>query len=44
MWLPLVIGPVKSLREVPQVEEEPPAAETEGEALMPGPLPRPEET
>jgi MFS family permease len=44
MWLPLVIGPVKSLREVPQVEEKPPAAETEGEALMPGPFPRTEET
>jgi MFS family permease len=44
-WLPLVIGPVKSLREVPDVEQESPAvAETEGEALMPGPFPRPEET
>jgi MFS family permease len=43
-WLPLVIGPVKSLREVPHVEQEPPAAETEGEALMPGPFPQTEET
>jgi MFS family permease len=43
-WLPLVIGPVKSLREIPHIEQEPPAAETEGEALMPGPFPRTEET
>jgi MFS family permease len=43
-WLPLVIGPVKSLREIPHVEQEPAAAETEGEALMPGPFPRTEET
>jgi MFS family permease len=42
-WLPLVIGPVKSLREVPHVEQPPPAAETEGEALMPGPFPQTEE-
>jgi len=44
-WLPLVIGPVKTLREVPEVEQDAPVvAETEGEALMPGPFPRPEET
>jgi MFS family permease len=41
-WVPLIIGPIWSLREVPQVGEEPPEhiAETEGEALFPGPLPQ----
>ena len=44
-WLPLVIGPVKSLREVPDVNEEAPEklAETETEALLPGPFPLTEE-
>ena len=44
-WLPLVIGPIWSLREVPQVGDEPPEklAQTEGEALFPGPVPQPEE-
>ncbi len=44
-WLPLVIGPIWSLREVPQPSEEPPQrlAQSEGEALLPGPLPQPEE-
>jgi MFS family permease len=41
-WLPLVIGPVKSLREVPEVEQEPPLGETESQALRPGP-PLPDE-
>jgi MFS family permease len=42
-WLPLVIGPVKSLREVPEIEQEPPAlGETETQALFPGP-PLPDE-
>jgi MFS family permease len=44
-WLPLVIGPIWSLRDVPQQGDEPPEklAQTEGEALLPGPLPQPEE-
>jgi MFS family permease len=44
-WLPLVIGPVRKLREVPDVNQQLPEriAETEGEALFPGPLPLPEE-
>ena len=44
-WLPVTVGPVRSLREVPHIDEEPPEprAETEGEALFPGPLPTPEE-
>jgi MFS family permease len=44
-WLPLLIGPIWSLRDVPQVGDEPPEklAQTEGEALLPGPLPQPEE-
>ena len=43
-WLPLVIGPVRSLREMPKPFEEPERiAETEGEALLPGPFPQPEE-
>ncbi len=44
-WLPLVIGPIWSLREVPYVDEEPPEklAQSEGEALVPGSLLRPEE-
>jgi MFS family permease len=41
-WLPLVIGPVKSLREVPEIEQEPPLGETETQALLPGP-PLPDE-
>jgi MFS family permease len=44
-WVPLLLGPVWSLREVPPVEEEPPEriAETEGGALVPGPLPQTDE-
>jgi hypothetical protein len=44
-WLPLVIGRIWSVREVPQVGEEPleRIAETEGEALFPGPVVRPDE-
>ena len=44
-WLPLLIGPIWSLRDIPQVGDEPPEklAQTEGEALLPGPLPQPEE-
>jgi MFS family permease len=41
-WLPLVIGPVKSLREVPEIEQEAPLGETEMQALFPGP-PLPDE-
>jgi hypothetical protein len=43
--VPLLLGPIWSLREVPHVGDEPPQklAETEGEALIPGPLPLPEE-
>ena len=41
-WLPLVIGPVKSLREVPEIEQEPPLGESEMQALFPGP-PLPDE-
>ena len=44
-WIPLVFGPLLSLKEMPQQVEEPGVrAETEGEALMPGPFPQPEET
>ena len=44
-WLPLLIGPIWSLRDIPQVGDETPEklAQTEGEALLPGPLPQPEE-
>jgi MFS family permease len=37
-WLPVTIGPVRSLREVPHVPDETPGkiAETESEALIPG--------
>ena len=37
-WLPVAIGPVRTLREVPHVPDETPEkfAETESEALMPG--------
>jgi MFS family permease len=43
--LPVTIGPVRTLREVPHVGEEGPdrIAETEGEALLPGPVPQLEE-
>jgi MFS family permease len=41
-WLPVMIGPVRHLREVPD-NAEPPLAETEGEALFPGPVPRTDE-
>jgi MFS family permease len=43
-WLPLVIGPIWSLREVPEVGDEPPEriAQADG-AILPGPLPQPEE-
>ena len=39
-WLPLTIGPVRTLRVLPDVGEEGPEriAETEGEALLPGPV------
>ncbi|MDF2694329.1 MAG: Major facilitator superfamily permease [Labilithrix sp.] len=38
-WIPVTLGPVKSLREVPDVNQGPPEriAETETEALIPGP-------
>ena len=38
-WLPVTLGPVKSLREVPDVNQQAPEriAETETEALIPGP-------
>jgi MFS family permease len=42
-WLPVTFGPVRSLREVPYVEQEPPLAESETEALLPGPFPQLEE-
>ncbi len=43
-WVPLLFGPVKSLREVPDTgQEEPRLGETEFEALIPGPLPLPDE-
>jgi MFS family permease len=44
-WVPLLLGPVWSLREVPPVGEEPPEriAETEGAALVTGPLPQTDE-
>jgi MFS family permease len=43
-WLPLVIGPVKSLREVPDVNQEPPTLlESDADTLFPGPIPQPEE-
>jgi MFS family permease len=42
-WLPLVIGPVKTLREVPDVNQEPPELlDSDADALFPGPLPQPE--
>jgi MFS family permease len=42
-WLPLVIGPVKTLREVPDVNQEAPELlDTDADALFPGPLPQPE--
>jgi MFS family permease len=44
-WLPLVFGPLLSLKEMPEPVAEPGLrAETEGEALIPGPFPQPEET
>jgi MFS family permease len=45
-WLPLLLGPIWSLREVPDAGDEPPdkIAQTEGEALFPGPLPQTDET
>ncbi len=43
-WLPLLMGPVVKLREVPEVgQDEPPTPEAEGPGLFPGPLPQPEE-
>jgi MFS family permease len=44
-WIPLLFGPIWSLRTVPDVGEEPleKLAQTEGEALLPGPFPQPEE-
>ena len=44
-WLPVAIGPVRSLREVPPTEDEPPErlATSEGEALFPGAVPQPED-
>jgi MFS family permease len=45
-WVPLLLGPIWSLREVPDVGDQPPdkIAQTEGEALFPGPLPQTDET
>ena len=42
-WLPLMFGPVRKLKEVPEVAQEPPVSEPEAAGLIPGPLPRPEE-
>jgi MFS family permease len=45
-WIPLVFGPLLKLREMPEQVEEPeprPRLETDAEALMPGPIPQPEE-
>ena len=44
-WLPVTIGPVRTLREVPHVPDEGPdrIAETESEALIPGAVPQLEE-
>ena len=44
-WLPLALGPIWSLREVPDTGDDalPKLAETEGEAMMPGPFPQTEE-
>jgi MFS family permease len=43
-WVPLLFGPIWSLREVPQVDGPPERlAETEGEALLPGPFPQTDE-
>jgi MFS family permease len=43
-WLPVLVGPVRTLREVPEIaQEEPRLGETEGKALLPGPLPQAEE-
>jgi MFS family permease len=45
-WVPLVFGPLLKLREMPEQVEEPeprPRLETDAEALMPGPIPQPEE-
>jgi MFS family permease len=44
-WVPLLLGPIWSLREVPDVGDEPPdrLAQDAGE-VVPGPLPQPEET
>jgi MFS family permease len=44
-WVPLLFGPLLSLRQMPEPYQEPPhqRAETEGEALLPGPFPQPEE-
>jgi len=44
-WLPVTIGPVRTLREVPHVPDETPEriAETESEALVPGAIPQFEE-
>jgi MFS family permease len=44
-WLPVTIGPVRTLREVPHVPDETPEkfAETESEALVPGAVPQFEE-
>jgi MFS family permease len=44
-WLPVTIGPVRTLRELPSVGEDEPQkiAETESEALLPGPVPQLEE-
>ena len=44
-WVPLLLGPIWSLREVPDVGDDPPdrLAQDAGE-VVPGPLPQPEET
>ena len=43
-WLPVAIGPVRSLREVPHVEQDsPPAGEPGTEEIQPAPFPQPEQ-
>jgi MFS family permease len=44
-WLPVTVGPVRTLREVPHIPDETPGkiAETESEALLPGAVPQLEE-
>jgi MFS family permease len=43
-WFPLLLGPIWSLREMPEVGEEPPETISQTDAaVLPGPLPQPEE-